>query len=251
MQKLKNTRDAILFAAVNCFAEKGFHGTTIREIGTACNVTDPTIYHYFESKENLFREAMNSTHHIFFLILKNALLRGADLRTELTSYFFAFTEWGKSLRQNPKDYIEASISNVFEFLHSAPASMKGEFKKKFQNKFERIVNRTMIRHHLTHNLHSLVTFFSTFLYGFSERVATINPGAFTHSEITAAVEQTMQFIFSNQTNIDQATAEWELSAPSLQSAEIQQAVRTRMQDFPHKILTFNDFRSYVRYGQRK
>ncbi|MCA9640089.1 MAG: TetR/AcrR family transcriptional regulator [Polyangiaceae bacterium] len=46
-------RDAILAAAVECFAERGFHGTAVPEIAKRARVSTGTLYHYFSSKEEL------------------------------------------------------------------------------------------------------------------------------------------------------------------------------------------------------
>jgi AcrR family transcriptional regulator len=46
-------RESILEAALGCFVERGFHGTTIPEIAARAQVATGTLYHYFESKEAL------------------------------------------------------------------------------------------------------------------------------------------------------------------------------------------------------
>jgi len=46
-------RDAILDAALEVFAQKGFQDATISEIAKRANVAEATIYEYFENKENL------------------------------------------------------------------------------------------------------------------------------------------------------------------------------------------------------
>jgi AcrR family transcriptional regulator len=46
-------REQILEAAARLFAEKGFHRTTTREIADAADVSEGTLYNYFESKEAL------------------------------------------------------------------------------------------------------------------------------------------------------------------------------------------------------
>lgn len=45
----------LLESAVKCFAEKGYSGTSIREIVRRADVTAPVLYYYFKSKEDLFR----------------------------------------------------------------------------------------------------------------------------------------------------------------------------------------------------
>jgi TetR/AcrR family fatty acid metabolism transcriptional regulator len=46
-------RDAILEAALEVFAQKGFLDATISEIAKKASVAEATIYEYFENKENL------------------------------------------------------------------------------------------------------------------------------------------------------------------------------------------------------
>jgi AcrR family transcriptional regulator len=46
-------RDSIMEAALHCFVERGYHGTSIPEIAAQANIAAGTIYHYFASKEAL------------------------------------------------------------------------------------------------------------------------------------------------------------------------------------------------------
>lgn len=46
-------RESILEAALQCFVERGFHGTAIPQIAEKANIAAGTIYHYFDSKEAL------------------------------------------------------------------------------------------------------------------------------------------------------------------------------------------------------
>ena len=46
-------RESILDAALQCFVERGYHGTSIPEIAEQANIAAGTIYHYFDSKEAL------------------------------------------------------------------------------------------------------------------------------------------------------------------------------------------------------
>ena len=47
------TRDAILDAAERLFAERGFAGTSVRDIVRGSKSSPPSLYHFFGSKENL------------------------------------------------------------------------------------------------------------------------------------------------------------------------------------------------------
>ncbi|MBI1896763.1 MAG: TetR/AcrR family transcriptional regulator [Acidobacteria bacterium] len=47
-------RAAIVEAALRLFAEKGFRGTTTRELAAAVGVTEPILYEHFKTKRDLY-----------------------------------------------------------------------------------------------------------------------------------------------------------------------------------------------------
>ncbi|WP_405090499.1 TetR family transcriptional regulator [Micromonospora sp. NBC_01392] len=53
-----DTREAILAAARDAFAERGFDATPIRTVAAAAGVDPALVHHYFGTKEELFRAAM-------------------------------------------------------------------------------------------------------------------------------------------------------------------------------------------------
>jgi len=54
-----DTRETILTAALEAFAEKGFDGATTREIATRAGVNHGLIRYYFGSKPKLWRDAVD------------------------------------------------------------------------------------------------------------------------------------------------------------------------------------------------
>jgi TetR/AcrR family transcriptional regulator len=78
------TRDRILAAAVDLFAERSFDGATTREIAARAGVTQPLLNYHYRSKDELWRAAVDS---LFEALVSSATehlqeLRGVD---ELTS----------------------------------------------------------------------------------------------------------------------------------------------------------------------
>jgi len=48
----------LVLKAIDIFSEKGFKGTTIREVSRAAGINAPTLYYYFGSKEGLWLEIL-------------------------------------------------------------------------------------------------------------------------------------------------------------------------------------------------
>jgi TetR/AcrR family transcriptional regulator len=53
-------RKAIVDAAVRLFAERGFRGTTTRDIAASVGVTEPVLYQHFRTKSELYRAILEA-----------------------------------------------------------------------------------------------------------------------------------------------------------------------------------------------
>jgi AcrR family transcriptional regulator len=53
-----NTEQRVRAAAVELFADKGFHGTGIRELAQAAKISSASLYHYMGTKEELLERIM-------------------------------------------------------------------------------------------------------------------------------------------------------------------------------------------------
>ena len=51
-------RQQIVSTAARLFAERGFHGVSVHDIGAACGISGPALYKHFESKDALLSEAL-------------------------------------------------------------------------------------------------------------------------------------------------------------------------------------------------
>jgi AcrR family transcriptional regulator len=59
MKKPNNTRQLLLEATLKLISEKGYLGSTTREIALEAGVTELTLFRHFGSKERLFEELLN------------------------------------------------------------------------------------------------------------------------------------------------------------------------------------------------
>jgi AcrR family transcriptional regulator len=53
-------KSAIVETAIRLFAEKGFRGTTTREIAAACGVSEPVLYQHFATKRDLYNAIIDA-----------------------------------------------------------------------------------------------------------------------------------------------------------------------------------------------
>ena len=58
VEKVSKRRDEILQVAAELFAAKGYEETTIREIGDAAGILSGSLYHHFQTKEEMLHELL-------------------------------------------------------------------------------------------------------------------------------------------------------------------------------------------------
>ena len=55
---MRGAREAILKSGMKLFAEKGYAGTSTREICQEAGITKPVLYYHFQGKEDLYQQLM-------------------------------------------------------------------------------------------------------------------------------------------------------------------------------------------------
>lgn len=55
---MSSRRDQILATAAGLFAERGFHGVSVVELGAACGISGPALYKHFPSKDAMLAEML-------------------------------------------------------------------------------------------------------------------------------------------------------------------------------------------------
>jgi TetR/AcrR family transcriptional regulator len=100
-QRATDTRERILEAAAEEFAEHGYTGASTRRVATLANVQHPALAYHFESKEGLWRAVMTMLNERFVGMYRERLqgLRGVDSATTLRLVMEEFIRFSA---QNPK-----------------------------------------------------------------------------------------------------------------------------------------------------
>ncbi|MEG6523040.1 TetR/AcrR family transcriptional regulator [Desulfotomaculum sp. 1211_IL3151] len=92
LSRAEESKQRILLAAAAVFARKGLDGARVDEIAGAARINKRMIYHYFESKENLYVEVLRYNCQKVYQLSKGSFIAGADPRENvaraLRQYFY-------------------------------------------------------------------------------------------------------------------------------------------------------------------
>jgi AcrR family transcriptional regulator len=131
----ERTRQAILDAALTLFAERGFFGTSIRDIAGAVGITESAIYNYFPGKTELFEALLSEDQQSIMKRLSTLRTEPIDdVRTTLTSLalwvvkqsveprqqqlFRIFLSDGVRLARDGRIHLLASVSTRYTTLQA-------------------------------------------------------------------------------------------------------------------------------------
>ncbi len=78
-----STRERVLAAAEELFAEQGYDATSVQQVVTRAGVTKGALYHYFAAKEDLLFEIYNSLFTEQMAGLERIIAQRADAATTL------------------------------------------------------------------------------------------------------------------------------------------------------------------------
>ena len=91
-------REVIESAAMELFAERGYHGATIDEIARRSGVSPPVLYEHFESKPALHRRLLERTRDELLAMWRENLGGARTLEEQVAD---AFDAWSRYVEAHP------------------------------------------------------------------------------------------------------------------------------------------------------
>jgi TetR/AcrR family transcriptional regulator, fatty acid metabolism regulator protein len=122
-------RKQILKAAVEVFAERGFHRTRVSDIAKRAGVAYGLIYHYFDSKDDVLNSLFEENWSVFLKVLhdleNNHELSAAEKLSSIAALLIDALQIAPSTIQ----VIIQEVSRSDRFVHAEKA---GAFRKAFE-----------------------------------------------------------------------------------------------------------------------
>ncbi len=116
-------RSQLLEVAVELFAERGFHSTSMEDIADAAGITKPVVYQHFPSKRALYRELVEDVDAQLTDRLLAATTSAATGRERVQEGFAAYFRFVAAHRAAFRLLFGASVRNDPEFALVAEATI--------------------------------------------------------------------------------------------------------------------------------
>lgn len=82
----------IVEQAARLFARRGFNGSSVAELATACSISKSLLYHYYPSKEDILYAVMSSHVDQLVVDVDHVLAQPGSPRSQLDALIHAFME---------------------------------------------------------------------------------------------------------------------------------------------------------------
>jgi TetR/AcrR family transcriptional regulator len=123
-----SSAERILKISLDLFSKKGYDATSVREICEGAEITKPTLYHFYGSKEGVYQALVEGALHDFRRGMIERLEISGSIEQRLKEMAWAY--FGKAIRQ------QQLARFILGLIHNPPSSAP---KTDFQRFYDQIV----------------------------------------------------------------------------------------------------------------
>jgi AcrR family transcriptional regulator len=118
----RGTRDAILAVAARRFAEHGYHRTRLQDVAQEVGIRKASIFHYFSSKEALYRAVLEEGHVQTEAIIRYALATEGGWLTRVRALLDAYVDLVAAHPERTKILLWQSLGDAPDGYDGRPDS---------------------------------------------------------------------------------------------------------------------------------
>ena len=127
---------AIREAALTLFAERGYHGTSMKDIAQVVGIRAPSLYNYVEAKQEILRDVMLETMHVLLRDHSEAVARTSDIAEQLRRAMEAHVRYHARYRRQIR-IGNTEIASLEPEARSVVRKMRHQYALQWQELIER------------------------------------------------------------------------------------------------------------------
>lgn len=135
-------REAILDAALELFAERGFHGTAVPLIAESAGVAAGTVYRYFESKEAIVNALYQQHKRALGQRILGRLSPAQSPREQFHAYWSALAAFA---RESPRAFEFLELHHHAPYLDDASRSIESGLVEMARARFRELQAQRVIK----------------------------------------------------------------------------------------------------------
>ena len=129
-ETIDRRREEIMDACEKLYETMGFHSITIKNISTETSFSRPSIYNYFQTKEEIFLGLLTREYMKWNDALRSIIKRNADMDKDALARAIA-----KSMEER-KTLLKISAMNLYDIEDNSRDELLVEYKKAFKDTVE-------------------------------------------------------------------------------------------------------------------
>ena len=129
-ETIDRRREEIMDACERLYESMGFHAITIKNISTETSFSRPSIYNYFQTKEEIFLGLLTREYMKWNVALRSISRRSTEMDKDALARALA-----KSMEER-KTLLKISAMNLYEIEENSRDELLVEFKRTFKNSIE-------------------------------------------------------------------------------------------------------------------
>ncbi len=163
-------KNEIIDACEQLYQTKGFHDITIKDISQIVSISRPSIYNYFETKEEIFLALLIREHEKWADDIQQIISRNDHLTSDELAHEIADT------LEKRKMMLKISAMNLYEIEINSRDENLVEYKKVFHRSIDviQLSLKKFIPELSAERIHEISYAFFTFLYGIYPNVYPID-----------------------------------------------------------------------------
>lgn len=127
----------ILTVAAELFAQKGYDGTSMRDVAETCDISKSLLYHHFKSKDDIYNQiTLGTTHQLYLYVAKNIPEDGTSAE-KIKAFMVATAEFFQRYRW-------AWIASTYSFWGNSDRAGQQErmvWRDRYEGLLRELINR--------------------------------------------------------------------------------------------------------------